>query len=154
MKVPESDEPWGSGLSPNFIFIYLSDGTISLVVISKVSKEQDSVISERLCDFQMPVDIAPFSAFGNHKGSELPHNGKRYVLYVLRVGLFLAKAQKEIEIIPIAPNCLRSKLPNLNLSVILFCRRADFHCVSSFCMSHLEGKRMSQRNRCMSQFDF
>ena len=95
--------------------------------------------------FLMDSSITAFSALGTHADGELPHHGQGQILNLCNSRFFLAKAQKEIEIIPITPNCFRSKLPNLNLYEILSFCSADFHAFSSFCMSQSKEKRMSQR---------
>ena len=59
---------------------------------------------------------AAFSSLPAHKFAELPHHSQIDFLYLLDVRLLLAKAQKEIEAIPIPANGLRGILPNLNLN--------------------------------------
>lgn len=113
-----------------------------------------AVLNKRLCHLQKSIDVAALFPLLTHKARELPHHGKRYILDFRHAYLFFTKAQKEIEVVPITPNRLRGKLPNLNLYQVLFCCCADFHAMLSFRMSQRKERRMSQRAGCISQFRF
>lgn len=75
-----------------------------------------AILDKRLRCFQEAVDVAAFSSLPAHKFAELPHHSQIDFLYLLDVRLLLAKAQKEIEAIPIPANGLLGILPNLNLN--------------------------------------